>query len=243
MARVLSVNIAHRPYDGPSGESGFDKRPTAEAVAVRAPGDRRTGLGSGLAGDLIGNRKYHGGDDQAVYAYAREDLDDWETRLQRPLTNGMFGENLTTAGVDVTGAVIGERWAVGSDGLVLEVSRPRTPCRTFTQFLGIRGWMGTFTRAAKPGAYLRVITPGQVRAGDTVTVADRPDHGVTIGHVFRAIMTEPELLPDILVADALAEEVARRARRRLTSAAARSGATPVGDVGAVRIPTVAEHDI
>ncbi|BBY81271.1 MOSC domain-containing protein [Mycolicibacterium pulveris] len=215
MARVLSVNIAHGYSDGPSGKTGFDKRPTTEPVAVRAPGHRRTGLGSGLAGDLIGNRRYHGGDDQAVYAYAREDLDDWEISLQRPLTNGMFGENLTTAGVDVTGAVIGERWAVGSDGLVLEVSRPRTPCRTFTRFLGIRGWMGAFTRAGKPGAYLRVITPGQLRAGDGVTVTDRPDHGITIGYVFRAIMTEPELLPDILVADALAEEVARRARRRL----------------------------
>ncbi|MGE2726157.1 MOSC domain-containing protein [Mycolicibacterium pulveris] len=215
MPNVLSVNIAHHYSDGPSGQTGFDKRPTTEPVAVRAPGHRRTGLGSGLAGDLIGNRKYHGGDDQAVYAYAREDLDGWETQLKRTLSPGMFGENFTTVGIDVTGAVIGERWAVGSDGLVLEVSRPRTPCRTFTQFLGIRGWMNTFTRAAKPGAYLRVITAGSVRASDPVTIIERPDHGITIGHVFRAIMTEPELLPDILVADALAAEIQRRARRRL----------------------------
>ncbi|MGV0714760.1 MOSC domain-containing protein [Mycolicibacterium sp. XJ662] len=215
MPSVLSVNIAHRYSDGPSGQTGFDKRPTTEPVEVRAPGSKRAGLGSGLTGDLIGNRKYHGGDDQAVYAYAHEDLDDWERQLQRPLSPGMFGENFTTAGIDVTGAVIGERWTVGSGGLVLEVSRPRTPCRTFTQFLGIRGWMNTFTRAAKPGAYLRVITPGPVRTGDPVTVTDRPEHGITIGYVFRAIMTEPELLPDILVADALAAEIQRRARRRL----------------------------
>ncbi len=211
------MNTAPHYSDGPNGQSGFDKRPTDLPVAVRAPGDKRRGHGSGLVGDLIGNRKFHGGDDQAVYAYAREDLDVWERQLDRTLTNGMFGENFTTAGIDVTGALIGERWRVGSDGLILEVSRPRTPCRTFTKFLGIRGWMGTFTRAAMPGAYLRVITPGQVRAGDSVTVFDRPDHDVTIGRVFRAIMTESELLPGILAADALAEDIAKLARKRLAS--------------------------
>ena len=212
---VLSVNVAHHYSDGPSGKSGFDKRPTTESVAVRAPGSMRSGLGSGLVGDLIGNRRFHGGDDQAVYAYAREDLDFWEQDLQRQLTNGMFGENFTTVGIDVTDAVIGERWHVGVDGLVLEVTRPRTPCRTFVDFLGIRGWMKTFTRAAKPGAYLRVITPGSVIAGDAVTIAQRPGHGVTIGHVFRAMMTEPDLLPDLLVADALADEVKMLARKRI----------------------------
>jgi MOSC domain-containing protein YiiM len=213
--KVLSVNIAHHYSDGPRGKTGFDKRPTTRPVEVRAPGGRREGLGSGLAGDLIGNRKYHGGDDQAVYAYAREDLDTWEGELDRSLANGMFGENLTTVGIDVTGALIGERWNIGSDGLILEVSRPRTPCRTFTHFLGIRGWMSTFTRAAKPGAYLRVITPGVLRAGDTVTIVERPDHDITVGRVFRAMMTEPELLPGILGAEALADEVKRVARRRI----------------------------
>lgn len=211
---VLSVNIANRFSKGPSGKTGFDKRPTPESVAVRAPGSMRQGLGSGLVGDLIGNHKVHGGDDQAVYAYAREDLDGWEAALGRALADGMFGENLTTVGVDVTGAAIGERWQVGDDGLILEVSRPRTPCRTFTDFLGIKGWAKTFTRAAKPGAYLRVIEPGSVRAGDSVTIVQRPDHDVTIGLVFRAMTMEPELLPDILVADALADEVAQLARRR-----------------------------
>ncbi len=215
MPNVLSVNIADQYGDGPRGKTGFDKRPTTESVAVRAPGSRRDGLGSGLAGDLIGNRKYHGGDDQAVYAYAREDLDDWAKKLDRSLDNGMFGENLTTLEIEVTGALIGERWQVGTDGLILEVSRPRTPCRTFSNFLGIPGWMNTFTRAAKPGAYLRVIAPGPLRAGDAVTIIDRPDHDITINKVFRAMMAESDLLPGILAADALAEEVKEVARRRI----------------------------
>src|SRR6476659_7767099 len=137
MPNVLSVNIG-RPRINPDGHmsvTGIDKVSTPDAIGVRAPGPMHGGLGSGLIGDVIGDHHVHGGDDQAVYAYAREDLDAWQAALGRELTNGMFGENLTTSGVDVTGARIGERWRVGSDGLVLEVSAPRIPCRTFAAWL------------------------------------------------------------------------------------------------------------
>jgi MOSC domain-containing protein YiiM len=217
VANVLSVNIARVRVnpDAPSRSTGIDKVPADQDVMVRAPGPMRGGLGSGLVGDTIGNKKLHGGDDQAVYVYAREDLDGWETRLERPLTNGMFGENFTTTGVDVTRARIGERWQIGTDGLLLEVSAPRTPCRTFSAFLQLQGWIRTFTEAAKPGAYLRVISPGAVRAGDAITVTHRPDHDVTIGLVFRARMTDPSLLPQLLSADALSDELKAYVRKRL----------------------------
>ena len=219
VAKVLSVNVA-RARENPdpramSKVTGIDKLPVTEPVLVRDPGPMHGGLGSGLVGDTIGNPKYHGGDDQAVYAYAREDLDVWETKLRRTLAHGNFGENLTTVGVDVTGALIGERWRVGTDGLLLEVSAPRTPCRTFVAFLNLNHWIKTFTQAGKPGAYLRVIEPGTVRAGDEITVVYRPDHDVTIGLVFRARMSEPELLPQLLLADALSAELTAYARRRL----------------------------
>lgn len=220
MAEVLSVNVARaRANPDPRAQSnvtGIDKIAAAEAVMVRAPGPMHGGLGSGLVGDTIGNQKLHGGDDQAVYVYAREDLDTWETALQRKLTDGMFGENLTTSGIDVTNARIGERWHVGTDGLVLEISAPRTPCRTFAAFLHLNQWIKTFTQAGKPGAYLRVISPGTVRAGDTITIDYRPDHDVTIGLVFRARMSEPELLPRLLVADALSAELKAYAQRRVS---------------------------
>jgi len=197
--------------------TGIDKVAATEPVMVRAPGSMHGGLGSGLVGDTIGNHKVHGGDDQAVYAYAREDLDGWEVQLERELTDGIFGENLTTSGIDVTGARIGERWRIGTEGLVLEVSAPRTPCRTFAAFLHLNQWIKTFTQAGKPGAYLRVISPGAVRAGDPIAIDYRPDHDVTIGLVFRARMTEPELLPRLLVADALSAELKSYARRRVAS--------------------------
>ncbi|MGP4056761.1 MOSC domain-containing protein [Mycobacterium sp. 4D054] len=207
MASVLTVNTATFPLDLGFRTSGIDKRPSAEPLAVRAPGPRRGGLGSGVVGDSVCDSKYHGGDDQAVYAYAREHLDRWAGELGRDLTNGMFGENLTTSGVDLTACLIGERWAVGDDGLLLEVTSPRTPCQTFAKFLGIRGWIKTFTAAGMPGAYFRVIEPGTVRAGDPIEVVHRPDHTVTIGTVFRAIMGERELLPSLAAADALPDKI------------------------------------
>lgn len=213
----MTVNSAHVRPGVRAKTTGIDKHPVDGAVEVRAPGPMKGGLGSGLVGDVIGNSKFHGGDDQAVYAYAREDLDEWQVRLDQELRNGLFGENITTEGVDVTGALIGERWRIGSSGLLLEVTRPRTPCKSFVVQMGISGWMKTFTDGGAPGAYLRVIEPGTLRGGDSVEVVDRPDHDVTIGVVFRAMMSEPELLPTILAADALPEALKRKARKRATA--------------------------
>ncbi len=216
MPIVLSVNLGRAlPSDHTDvGVTGIDKRPVDHPVDVRAPGPKHGGLGAGLVGDALCDRRHHGGDDQAVYAYAREDLDVWAARLGRPLGNGSFGENLTTAGLDITGARIGERWSVG-DRMVLEVSSPRIPCRTFAGWIGEQGWIKTFTAAACPGAYLRVIEPGTVRGGDPVAVVLRPDHDLTIGIVFRALTLEPELLPRLLEVDALVEECREVARRRV----------------------------
>jgi MOSC domain-containing protein YiiM len=221
MATVLSVNVA-RVRENPdpramSNVTGIDKVAVSEPVMVRAPGPMHGGIGSGLVGDFIGNQKFHGGDDQAVYVYAREDLDAWEIQLERTLASGNFGENLTTSGVDVNGLRIGERWRVGTDGLLLEVSAPRTPCRTFQAFLNLSHWMKTFIQAGKPGAYLRVISPGTVRTGDAIAVDYRPDHDVTIGLVFRARFSEPELLPQLLVADALPAQLKDYVRQRVAS--------------------------
>jgi Uncharacterized protein conserved in bacteria len=207
MPHVLSVNLARvrpNPYKGLK-ITGIEKIGTSDPVEVRAPGPKKGGLGSGLVGDQIGDRQHHGGDDQAVYAYAREDLDVWQERLGRNLASGSFGENLTTLNLDVSGARIGERWRIG-DTLELQVTDPRIPCATFRGWIAERGWLKTFTAAAIPGAYLRVVTPGPVRTGDPITVTYRPDHDVTVALVFRAITREPELLPHLLAAADLPAE-------------------------------------
>lgn len=207
---VVSVNVAFAPgltgaHVGPSGRSGIDKRPIEGRVGVHG------GQDPGLDGDVIADRKNHGGVDQAVYAYADEDAQWWARELRRTVTPGMFGENLTTRGIDVSGAVVGEQWAIGSTRL--EVSAPRIPCGTFQRFWDVAHLQKRFTAHGAPGAYLRVLQPGEIGAGDDVNVLERPAHGVTIGEVFRALTGDRSLAHRLLEAPQLPAEALARARR------------------------------
>jgi MOSC domain-containing protein YiiM len=216
MGWVLSVNLAvpERSDVKRVGMTGINKRPVDGPVTVRPPGPKTTGLHGGLVGDQIFDIAHHGGDDQAVYAYAREDYDWWEAQLGRALPGGIFGDNLTTRAVDVSGAVIGERWRIG-DRLVLEPTFGRIPCATFQAKLAEPHWVKRFTLANRPGAYLRVAESGDVTAGDTVVIEGRPDHGVTIADAFRAYTTEPELLPELAAIEGLPDSLRKTLRRRL----------------------------
>jgi MOSC domain-containing protein YiiM len=214
MGVIQSVNVGVlRPVSAKAGSSGIDKVPTQHPVAVTAPGPRGSGVG-GLAGDVICDTKHHGGDGKAVYAYAREDLDWWEAELAGPLRSGMFGENLTTVGLEVTDALIGETWRIG-DRVLLQVTSPRVPCPTFAAWIGRDGWLKAFTRNARPGAYLRVLEEGEVKVGDPVVVESRPSHTVTVGSTFRALTLEPDLCRNVLEAsEYLSGEIIERAVRR-----------------------------
>ena len=201
---IASINIARavpNPYQ-PELDTGIGKQPVEGAIAVCSPGPKADRSGSGLAGDFIGDTEHHGGDDQAVYSFAREDLDFWQQRLGRVLANGFFGENLTTVGIDVNEALIGERWRIGNgpDAVELRVTCPRIPCATFRGWIGEPGWLPTFTAVGRPGAYLKVLRSGSVSGGDAITVIRRPNHRVTIAMAFRALTTERALLPGLAVA-------------------------------------------
>jgi MOSC domain-containing protein YiiM len=216
VAYLLSVNAGTAVPTAHSNvpTTGIDKRPVNGPVRVTVPGPRGT-TATAVAGDVVCDVRHHGGPDQAVYAYAREDLDRWAAELGRDLAGGVFGENLTTSGLDVTGARVGERWRVG-DELLLEVSAPRIPCRTFAAWVDERAWIRRFTERAEPGAYLRVLRPGTIHAGDTIEVVHTPAHDVTIGVAFRALTSTPELLPRLLAADALPERTKEKVRARLS---------------------------
>ncbi|MGH3508517.1 MAG: MOSC domain-containing protein [Nocardioidaceae bacterium] len=196
-ARVISVN-AGRPvaasWAPPLGMTSISKTPRLGPTRVDE---------LGVAGDQVADTKHHGGVDQAVYAFAREDLDVWSERLGTPLPDGRFGENLTTQGIDVNEALIGERWRVGT--VELEVVNVRIPCNVFKGWMGANGidnkaWVRRFTHEGRPGPYLRVRVPGVLEAGDDLTVVQRPNHDVTVTMMFRAFTTERELIPALLAA-------------------------------------------
>ncbi|MER0477908.1 MOSC domain-containing protein [Streptomyces sp. Edi2] len=220
--QLLTVNLG-RPRaveyaTAPNGTTGIFKEPTDAPVRVTDPGTPGQGAsGSGLAGDAVCDLRRHGGSDQAVYAFAREDLDFWERELGRPLSNGAFGENLTTSGLDVNGAKVGERWRIGPD-LVLEATTGRISCLTFQGRLGEQGWVRRFTRHAATGAYLRVIAPGEIRAGDPIEIVHRPDHRVTCAMALRAVTFERDLLPEILAAGEALHSEARRVAQEYVAA-------------------------
>ncbi|MEV6318602.1 MOSC domain-containing protein [Streptomyces sp. NPDC051776] len=151
--KILSVNVGSAEpaacSNAPCDTTGIDKQPVETPVQVSPPGRPGVG-GSGVAGDAVCNLRSHGGDDRAVYAFAREDLDGWESELGRRLPNGTFGENLTTLGIDVRAALVGERWRIGP-AVVLEVTGARIPCRTFAQpaAIGRRPERGAVSRGGR----------------------------------------------------------------------------------------------
>jgi MOSC domain-containing protein YiiM len=180
--------------------SGIHKRPV-DRIEVRDPGPKRGGLGSGVVGDAIVSRRHHGGETQAVYAVAREELDWWAEHLGRKLGDGMFGENLTTTGLAVDEAEVGEQWRVGET--LLEVCGPRVPCATFAKHMGEPRWVKRFTEHGRTGAYLAVREPGVIEPGDPIVVAHRPGHGLTVPMFFRAAMGDRDLAGVFLDAEVL----------------------------------------
>jgi MOSC domain-containing protein YiiM len=166
--------------------TGIDKSPVAGRVAVHP---------LGLDGDVQVNRRHHGGEGQAVYAYAQEDADFWIAELGRELPPGRFGENLRTSRLDLRNAVLGERWQVGT--ALFEVTAWRTPCANFARFWDVPDLVKRFAAHGATGAYLRVLEVGDIGAGDAVEIVSRPDHGITVGAAFRIAMTEKSRLPEL----------------------------------------------
>jgi MOSC domain-containing protein YiiM len=205
MPRLISVNVG-RPRTVDTG-----KREISTAIWKQPVDGRVRVRGVNLDGDQQADLSVHGGPDKAVYAYAIEETRLWEEELGRELGIGAFGENLTTTGIDVSGALIGEHWRIGTT--LLEVVQPRFPCFKLGVRMDDPSFVRRFAHGSRPGAYLRIIEEGELGAGDEVSIVERPDHGVTSRLVFDAILVDhglaakarqaPRLIPSLR--EALAE--------------------------------------
>jgi MOSC domain-containing protein YiiM len=215
--KVLSVNVGlprEFEYNGRPARSAIWKSPVAGPVAAR---------GVNLAGDDQADRRAHGGPDKAVYAYAAEDLGWWAEQIGRPLQYGELGENLTTDGVDASGALVGERWAIGST--VLEVSEPRVPCWRLGVRMNDKLFPRRFTEALRPGAYLRIVVEGKVGAGDEIQVLERPDHDLTVRDVLRIYAFDRQEVGRLLAIPKMSESWRRWAEHFLQETKARAAET------------------
>jgi MOSC domain-containing protein YiiM len=193
-AQIIAVSRGREAdlvIGGNPGRSGINKQPVRGEVPVRR---------LGLAEDQCADMANHGGLDQAVYAYSREDLDWWSGQLGRELRDGLFGENVTTVGLDISRALIGEIWRLGHV-VTVQITSPRVPCVTFQSWLDEPHWVRRFAAAGRPGAYLRVLTEGTVAAGDEVTVVSRPDVAVTVAESMRAYYGDREIMRRLLAVE------------------------------------------
>jgi MOSC domain-containing protein YiiM len=218
MAKILSVSVG-RPRDfsfhGRPARSAIWKTPVSGRVAVR---------GVNLAGDDQADRGAHGGTDKAVYAYAVEDSRWWESREGRPFANGEFGENLTTEGIDVNAALVGERWAIGS--AVFEISEPRVPCWRLGVRMDDPKFIVRFTEALRPGAYMRIVTEGDVGAGDSIELVSKPDHDLSIRDVFRIYTRDRGEVSRLIDVPQLSDAWKHWAREMLARSMVKGTATP-----------------
>jgi len=197
VGKVLSVNVGtprEFEYNGRPVRSAIWKSPIVGRVAAR---------GVNLAGDDQADRHAHGGPDKAIYAYAVEDARWWEHQIGRPLVYGEFGENLTTEGLEVNDALVGERWQVGT--LLLEVSEPRIPCWRLGVRMNDKMFPRRFTEAMRPGAYLRIVAEGDVGTGDEIRVVERPAHDLTIRDVFRIYSRDRQEIERLLSVPQMSE--------------------------------------
>jgi MOSC domain-containing protein YiiM len=213
--RVLSVNV------GVPREFDYGGRKARSAIWKEPVGGRTAARGVNLAGDDQADRGAHGGPDKAVYAYAIEDTRWWEKEIGRPFAYAEFGENLTTEGIDVNAALIGERWKVGTT--VLEVSEPRIPCWRLGVRMNDDQFVRRFTQAMRPGSYLRIAVEGNLGPGDEVRVIERPDSDLTVRDVFRIYTRDRNEAARLLSADRMSESWKRWAADFLEKARRRQG--------------------
>lgn len=213
---ILSVNVGEPlawNWHGKVVWSAIDKRPVAGAILLRP---------DNFVGDRQADLTVHGGADKAAYVYPAAYYDAWRRELwEMTLPWGMFGENLTMAGVDDTTVYIGDRYQIGAAEVI--VTQPRLPCYKLGMKFGRDTFVKQFLQSGRTGFYLAVTRAGTVPAGAAVRLLAREAHGVAVADVVRLYTRDRfdvEGLRRAVTADALPEWWREEFQRRLDRVAA-----------------------
>jgi len=210
--KVVSVNIGQRTtivYNGKEEQTGIFK------FAVKSP----IFLGKqGVSTDQVVDRRYHGGEDKACYAYSWQAYHYWQYKfpeVEMPL--GMFGENLTINGLDETTLYIGQVFRVGR--AIIQVSQPRIPCYKLGIRFGDKRMVKLFQQSDFSGIYFRVIQEGMVAVGDELILqTDSPTQNITVAQVyslFKGREADVFLVQKALAEETLSESIKVDIRRKL----------------------------
>ncbi|MFM2130069.1 MAG: hypothetical protein RL477_1615 [Pseudomonadota bacterium] len=173
--KLLSVNVAHPrtvSYRARTYPTAIFKEPVPGRVRVRR---------LNIDGDSQGNPKNHGGPDMAVYAFGHENYAFWEAELSRKLSFGAFGENLTVTGMDEADICVGDVFSIGSADF--QVTEPRTPCHKLAMKFEDDDLPRRFAQTGHVGFYFRVLTEGEIGAGDAIVCESRDPARLSIAEV------------------------------------------------------------
>ena len=208
--RLVSVNVG-RPrlalWNGQTVSTGIYKNPVAGRVMVRT---------LNLDGDRQADLTVHGGTHKAVYAYPSEHYEYWRRELPgTTLPFGMFGENLTTTGLDESVVRIGDRFRIGAAELV--VTQPRVPCHKLAIKFGRADIIKRFLASGRSGFYFSVASEGEIGAGDAIEPCGHDNDSLTVADIVRLYAGEtddPEMLLRAAQSEALPESWRERFRAR-----------------------------
>lgn len=176
--KVISLNVSLPQvvhWKGRDVSTGIFKEPVQGAVLLRRldfDGDRQA--------DLVA----HGGRSKAAYLYPSEHYPYWKKELPgMELPWGMFGENLTTTGLDENDTHIGDQLRIGK--AVVVVTQPRTPCYKLGIKFGRDDILKRFLESLRSGFYVSVREEGMVEAGDAIKRLEEDPERVSIAELNR----------------------------------------------------------
>jgi MOSC domain-containing protein YiiM len=175
--KVISVNIGKKEkliYKGEEIVTGILKYPVNNAISLGK---------EDVVDDAVVDRRYHGGEDQAVYAYSENHYNYWKSLFPNLDWHfGMFGENLTITNLDETKIYVGSVYKLGET--IIEVTKPRTPCKKLGIVFKTQHFLKQFWNTTKSGIYFKVIKTGKVAVNDELILIKKAEKSPTIAEVY-----------------------------------------------------------